>query len=301
MGWFLVILVTYCIISWIVAGIILKKATDWCVDRPDTLRKLRMWGMLQGSDRIDMILGFLFTAPAIPLILIKCYFQVRLQRKAWKKFRRTHRRMLFEPVLDHDLPDAARRHFELYHPLFVSMNFQCAGTYLLKPEPFTIYATVLLGQSGETIAQIEYLDGELAYSFTSVLADGQVLETACAESVVPMDHINASQQYFAVMTERGGQHDKPGALLQLHNNKLIELEDTCGSSRRAFTLDQVRDVIRYANDLFGCVKYELGELDGPRPIPILPVDSSAECGMPSGERSGPDSRQQTIGLGAGRI
>lgn len=106
---------------------------------------------------------------------------------------------------------------------FEALGFSRAGTYLYKPKPFAIYCATMLSHNGKTIADISDLDGEAAHSFTSVLADGQVLETACCLWAGSMEQINDSRRVHADMVKRGGECDHPDMLYLRHCRTLTEL------------------------------------------------------------------------------
>jgi hypothetical protein len=223
--------------------------------------------------RVALTASVIVLGPLLPFILAYCWFKLHQNRRAWRTFRRTHREKLFRFVHPVNMPVAAREHIEHLDPEFERLGFSAEGTYLLKPEPFAIHSKLLLSPEGESISDVSLLSETTAYSFTSVFEDGHVLETACTESVSPTDRINSSGRFSANLIDREPTHDSVAEVYQVHCEKVAELECRLGCCVLHFTSEQVKEVMTYANRVFGEVRFALGELDAPPEPAVCPNGS----------------------------
>ena len=201
---------------------------------------------------------------------------VKRASREWEKFGRTFRPVEFEALHQANLPPEAQQHFEQCAPILERLGFVPAVTCRLKPEPRPVLAHCLLSQDGATEASVAWIWGSPGLSFNSVLEDGRVLETACVEESLPQSEIeliNASAGYSTQMFAVGeggifADEDLLRSAYQSHLQRLAELEQRRGCGTLHLTADQIPDLKRYANAVFGQWQFDHGKVDNrPQPQP----------------------------------
>jgi hypothetical protein len=199
-----------------------------------------------------------------------CGVKIWRECRAWRKFARTHRELTFQHKHVANMPRAAQDHIERHEPALQELGFTPEGTYLLKPHPLPIYGKCFISQEGESVVDVSLVGDDSAYSFTSILENGHVLESACANTITATDQINESGRFTADMVERNSHEDCVPKLYQRHRESLSKLEQRFGCATLHFSADQVKAVLSYANLVFGEVRFAVGELDAPPRPPVCP-------------------------------
>src|SRR5262245_22421083 len=149
MGWWLIILLGYLVVCWTIWIVILRiglKATEGDANdgRCGDLRRQQ-----PGLYWLNLLLTTLIVGPLLPLFAAKCTLSAVRESRAWRKFKRTHRAALVEPIHPANVPQAGQEHFERCAPHLMRLGFVPAGTYLHKPEPMPVYLQCLLSRAGE--------------------------------------------------------------------------------------------------------------------------------------------------------
>src|SRR4030095_7647253 len=186
------------------------------------------------------------------------------ERRAWQKFKRTHREMLLEPMHPANFPDAAQEHIERCSPVLMRLGFAPAGTYLLKPDPFPIYSQCLLSREGETAADVTLINEMPSVSFVSVLENGHVLETTRCTATLPAKHLAAIDRSGRFTVQMFQPQEDDEHLVQVYHRHLTilaELERRFGCGTLHLPLDQVPAIKRYENGVYGEVLFALGKKD----------------------------------------
>ena len=241
------------------------------------------WRAMQ-ADPVYVWIALLFAAvivgPLFPLILVHCAWkgwrESRSASREWQKFRRTFRPIEFEALHPANLPADVQQHFEKCSPILAGLGFVPVVTCRLKPEPRPLLALLLLGREGAVQAEASWIFGTPAAAFVSVLEDGHVLETACVATSLPQTEIDAinrsgtfSTQMFAA-GEGGNIADEAflAAAYRGHLQLLAELENRLGCGTLHLAADQIPDLKRYENAVFGELKFVRGKVDNrPQPQP----------------------------------
>jgi hypothetical protein len=268
MSWWLAIALVYLALCWV----------GWIVSFRLT------WAEEENSD--DRFIGFLFRqrpeiywlSLSLLLVVIGPFFPLAMayglwmgwkERRAWRKFKRTHRKMLLEPMHPANFPRAAQEHIEWCSPVLLRLGFAPAGTYLLKPEPFPIYSQCLLSRAGETSGDVSLIDEMPSVSFVSVLENGHVLETGCCTATLPAKHLAAierSGRFTVQMFQPQEDEEFLAEVYHRHRALLAELEQRLGCGTLHLPLDQVPGIKHYENGVYGEVLFALGKKDN-RPQP----------------------------------
>ena len=270
--WYLALgYLAFCAIGWFVVF-------RFCRDEDEEAD--RGWSEMWASNPIKMGIGLLvavvFIGPLFPFILAHCAWSCWRASREWEKFGRTFRPVEFEALHQANLPPEAQQHFEQCAPILERLGFVPAVTCRLKPEPRPVLAHCLLSQDGATEASVAWIWGSPGLSFNSVLEDGRVLETACVEESLPqaeIDLINASAGYSTQMFAVGeggifADEDLLRSAYQSHLQRLAELEQRLGCGTLHLTADQIPDLKRYANAVFGQWQFDHGKVDNrPQPQP----------------------------------
>ena len=113
---------------------------------------------------------------------------------------------------------------ERAQPVLEELGFTVEGTYLLKPEPLPIYAMCLRSANGESIADVSLIGDQCAYSFSSFLENGHVLESAHCESPSDVDKINESGLFTANMNSIDLEREAIDESFRNHLRRLDELQ-----------------------------------------------------------------------------
>jgi len=218
--------------------------------------------------RIGEGLAVFLIGPFLPLVAIYCLVAAWRERRAWRAFSRVHREVVCEPMHLVNMPAAAAEHIEWHETLLAELGFDPVGSFLLKPEPLPIYSKCFISADGETVADVSLIGNQAAHSFSSILENGHVLETACLDSASDTERINESGLFTANMVQRDSLTDGTRELYRRHRETLGELEQQFDCRTLHFDCGQVTSVMGYANEVFGEVKFTLGELDAP-PLPAV--------------------------------
>jgi hypothetical protein len=263
----------------------------------------RFWRVLMADPLcgwIVLVLAAVIVGPLFPLAMAhcawKCWSASWSERREWEKFRRTFRPTEFEALHPANLPTEAQKHFEQCALIFKELGFVPVVTCRVKPEPRPVLALCLLGQEGAVQAEACWIWGTPGASFISVLEDGHVLDTACVEESLPPDEIDAINRSGCFTTQMfevgaGGNIADEAFLLaayRSHLERLAELEERLGCGTLHLSAEQIPDLKRYENAVFGQLKFDRGKFDNrpqPQPCPqgiARRINTSgAECGVAS--------------------
>lgn len=279
MQWLLYLAVGYLLFSAIGAFVTFKMC-------PDPARSAWLAHYLQAYP-IRMRLGLVLAVPTFPVILAHSVWTCWQARREWHTFSRTYRPVEFEAIHPANLPCAAQDHFEACTTALERLGFTPAVTCRLKPEPRPVFAQCLLALNGAVQADIAWFYGSPAVCFVSVLEDGHVLETGCVEQSLPPEEIDAinrsgymSTQMFAA--GEGGDFADEDFLLAAyrgHVDRLCELEDRRGCGTLHLSPEQIPDLKRYENAVFGQWQFDQGKVDNrpePQPCPLARVQPVAD-------------------------
>ncbi len=232
--------------------------------------------------RIGLVLAAVIVGLLFPLVMAYgawvCWSIRRSERREWEKFGRTFRPVEFVAIHPANLPVEPQQHFEQCSSILECLGFVPAVTCQLKPEPKPVLARCLLSQDGETEASVAWFYGSPGLSFNSVLKDGHVLETGCVEVSLPqdeIDEINRSGRFTTQMFEvgEGGNFADQDFLLaayRSHLERLAELEGRLGCATLRLSADQLPELKRYANAVYGQWRFDQGQVDNrpePQPFP----------------------------------
>jgi len=300
MSWPYIIAIGYLVVCW--AGTVLVM-NSWCPEEDESESGAAYRQALSKyavGIRVVLVIETIFLGPLLPLFLVYCCVNGWREHRAWRKFARTHREVTFDRRHVANMPRAAQDHIERHEPILQEFGFSPEGSYLLKPEPLPIYTKYFISQEGEAVVDVSLIGDSTSYSFTSILENGHVLQTACAEAIAPMDDFNESGRFTGHMVARNSDQDCVSTLYQRHRETLSELEREFGCETLHFRMDQVQAVMRYVNLVFGEVKFALGKLNAPPPPSVCPDGraksvSQRQAAIPAQTTTG---RGQEVALGS---
>jgi hypothetical protein len=270
MSWWLAIGLAYLVLCWIGWIVIFHRS---CADECECQDQLSVAHARHGNGVywLSMALTLIVMGPFLPLVIAHAYWNQWLAHRAWRKFGRTHREVVLEPIHPANTPQEAQDHIERCAPVLLRLEFAPLGIYLLKPEPFPIYSQCLLSREGETVVDVSLIDGMASVSFVSVLANGHVIETGCCAAALSdedIESINGSGRFTAHMIEPEDDEEFLARAYRSHLETLAELEQRYSCAVLHVPPDQVLAVKRYENAVFGDVMFSQGKKDNrPEPAP----------------------------------
>jgi hypothetical protein len=216
----------------------------------------------------------------LPYCLVAGYVQCRRQAKAYLKLKRSHRDNVYERMHPVNLPKIARRYFEEHAPDLLDLGFHEIGRYQLKPQPIPSYGFCFQSLDGRAVGVLGNMFTQTYACFTTLFANGMVLETTTVEPSPRLERVNTSSSYRVAFS--------PGTTIAeaflRHEDKVATIEAEFDTRTLAFEPDQFRDVLTYEGRVFSQFLYEQGERDAPPPPAILPYPIRPELARGPNER-----------------
>jgi hypothetical protein len=183
-----------------------------------------------------------------------------------------------EPLEPHELPNKARRYFDLHTPALERLGFQRIADVRCN---WVMNSTSrrLLSADGRTMAFLTHISDVTAMAFQSVTSDGVKHETSDFDGSELMD---ASLPFRQQVTTGA-----PANLFDAHREWVASYESTHQVETLAIEPDQISTVVDYGNRVLAWSSYRKG-LRNERP-PLIPRFKSIEMlsnllkrGMPAG-------------------
>lgn len=248
------------------------------IDCPDQSREERFrWvrDIRSPHREIIFLVGTLAVALVAPVLIPWCLTSSFLDDRRREKFftwlKRTHRDNVYEKIHPVKLPKAARQCFEQHTPELLDLGFCELGRYILKPEPAQSFGCCFQSADGRTVGALGHMFDSSYYSFSTLFANGLVLETSSAEETPNLASVNESRSYRAIFSPNVSIAES----FVRHEEGIAKLESEFSTRALAFEPEQFRDVLTYENRTHAQLMYETGKHDAPPPAPVLPTPIQA--------------------------
>jgi hypothetical protein len=283
--WWFIFISSYLVVCWTVWFFLARaslRAVNKDADEPRrkaARRQLLVYSVdLAGNypflDGVSLLITTFICGPFMPYFVLRELWSTIRARRAWRKLQRTFREALVVPISSGHVPQAGQDYFDRRSPELASLGFQPTGTYLYKPKPLASYLRCFLSQAGETVADLALIGDNLAFSFTSILENGQVLETSCSNGTLDADlaaAINRSGRYTVQDSDAQFETADIATVFRKHLEKLCALEKAFACGTLHVSAEEVPVVKRYENAAFGEILYALKKFDNQPRTPDRPI------------------------------
>lgn len=275
------LLLKLAVVYWLASLAILLGAMLLCPDSRSAFPELRE--KLGGGIRyyLTVAIGGLLLAVVAPILAPHClitgWIEDRRHNKYIDHLLRTHTEHLFEPLHEVNLPPAVRKEFDQQTQQLANLGFATIGNYRMKQEPENYFGRILQSADGQIICGLLHLFDQFLFSYSTMLEEGRMVETAGCQPFARAEWFLTSTQMRAVFAPDSSLIE----CLQIHQQAIKDLTAETRAQPVRFEPEQALDVLRYENRLFSKLLYEQGEKDAPPPEPVKPEGTRVETSEPA--------------------
>jgi hypothetical protein len=223
------------------------------------------------------VLAIVLIAPVmVPCCLTMAHLACRRQAAFFAWLQGTHRENVYEKTHPVKLPHFVRQHFEELAPELLDLGFRDLGRYKLKPEPAPSYGYCFQSPDSRTVGVLGAMFDSTYFSFSTLFANGMVLETAPVEETPDLARFNVSGKFRVAFAPNA-----PVAETYVrHEEEIAAIESEYGTRALAFEPEQFRDVLTYEGRVHSQLLFESGDHTAPPPLPVLPAAVRIESTAP---------------------
>jgi hypothetical protein len=252
----LTILVTYCLVCWLLVGVLFCLCGHELEGDGGAFTRLGQF--------LALVLAPL-TMPFVAAAFAPCLARGIARLRQLQRFGRTYREYEFVARDAERLPLAVRVQFDNQTPALYELGFEHLGDYRLKPEPVEVHDRLFRSEDGTVLAAICALLNSGGVSFITLLEDGTIVHTTSVADPHPERTARPDDGLWISYLPGLAMWD----LCRQHRDEVQRAAERLGTGVLTFRRDQFREVIIYDQRTFCRWRYRHGELDQEPPPPDL--------------------------------
>jgi hypothetical protein len=208
-------------------------------------------------------------AGLIVLAVVACLIDCRLLwlavglevlLEAWTRPR--YLDFIWEPLRPDQLPRSTYRQFDRWTPEFMALGCGLVGDFRLSYEPWPTLVRYFLPPDRRIKGEVSHLSDMVTPSFTTIFADGRLLETA---------RFDKQSTKFGDDEMIWGQCDPDASIAELygmHQRSVDLYESTYGATALTVTPDRLFDFAQYGHRLVWWKRHALPASYGKPQVPV---------------------------------